>query len=70
MTGATCIVRPMRKLIALTLYLAMIIGGSWATYEWLVVGGRGIAFTAGAFLALFGTYLLWTDFLSPNRERS
>jgi hypothetical protein len=58
----------MRKTLVLFLYLAMIGVGSWATYEWLVLGGRGIAFRAGAFLALFGVYLLWTDFLSPNRE--
>ena len=58
----------MRKTLVLFLYLAMIGLGSWATYEWLVLGGRGIAFRAGAFLALFGVYLLWTDFLSPNRE--
>ena len=58
----------MRKVITLTLYLAMILGGSWATYEWLILGGRGFAFKVGAFLALFGAYLLWTDFLSPSRE--
>ena len=60
----------MRKAITLVVYLAMIIGGSWATYEWLVLGGRGIAFKFGAFLAVFGAYLLWTDFLSRDRERA
>jgi hypothetical protein len=60
----------MRKAITLILYLAMITIGSWATYEWLVLGGRGIAFKFGAFLALFGAYLLWTEFLSPSQERS
>jgi hypothetical protein len=58
----------MRKAITLIFYLAMIIGGSWAAFEWLVKGGRGFAFSLGAFPALFGIYLLWTDFLSPNRE--
>jgi hypothetical protein len=57
----------MRKAITLTLYLAMIVGGSWATYEWLMLGGKNIIFLAGAFLALFGAYLLWTDFLSSSR---
>jgi hypothetical protein len=60
----------MRKVVSLVLYMAMIVGGSWATYEWLVLGGRGIAFKLGAFPALFGVYLIWTDFLSPNRQRS
>jgi hypothetical protein len=46
----------------------MIVDGSWATYEWLVLGGRGIAFKFGAFLALFGAYLLWVDFLSPSDQ--
>jgi hypothetical protein len=59
----------MRKLITLMLHLAMIGVGSWATYEWLVLGGRGIAFKGGSFLAVFGLYLVWIDFLSPNRER-
>jgi len=59
----------MRKTISLVFYLTMVAGGSWATYQWLVLGGKGIAFRAGAFLALFGVYLLWLDFLSPNRER-
>lgn len=57
-----------RNWIALTIYLAMIGVGGWATWEWLVNGGRGIAFKLGAFPALFGIYLLWTDFLSPSRE--
>jgi hypothetical protein len=57
----------MRRLITLVLYLATISFGAWATYEWLVLGGRGIAFTAGGFLAAFGIYLLWIDFISPGR---
>jgi hypothetical protein len=32
------------------------------------MGGREIIFKAGGFLALFGLYLIWLDFLSPNRE--
>ena len=59
----------MRKIFSLIFYLSMIGVGSWATYEWLVLGGRGFMFKAGAFLALFGAYLVWMDFLSPNRER-
>jgi hypothetical protein len=59
----------MRKSITLLFYLAMIGVGTWGLYEWLVLGGRGIAFKAAAFLAFFGVYLVWIDFLSPNRER-
>jgi hypothetical protein len=58
----------MRKWFALGFYLILIAGGAWTTYEWLVLGGRGIALKLGAFPALFGIYLLWTDFISPNRE--
>lgn len=57
----------MRKAIVLLLYVTMIAVGLWATYEWLVLGGRGIFFKAGGFLALFGLYLLWLDFFSRER---
>lgn len=59
----------MRKLLTLLFYLAMVGGGSWAVYEWIVFGGRNIVLKAGIFPALFGAYLIWMDFLSPNRER-
>jgi hypothetical protein len=59
----------MRKAFSLAMYLAMVAAGSWVTYDWLTFGGRGILFKAGSFLAVFGAYLLWIDFLSPNRER-
>ncbi|MEH2474508.1 hypothetical protein V1281_004309 [Nitrobacteraceae bacterium AZCC 2161] len=58
----------MRKWVALGFYMALIIGGGWCTYEWLINGGRGIMFKAGAFVAVFGLYLLWADFISSNRE--
>jgi hypothetical protein len=60
----------MRKALTLTVYLAMIAAGSWTTYDWITYGGRGILFTTGGFLAAFGAYLLWIDFLSPSREKS
>ncbi len=47
----------------------MIVAGVWLTYGWLVYGSRGIIFKVGGFLAVFGAYLLWTDFLSPNRDK-
>jgi hypothetical protein len=58
----------MRRAVTLIFYLAMIAVGSWVTYDWVVFGGRGILFKASSFLAVFGAYLLWIDFLSPNRE--
>jgi branched-subunit amino acid ABC-type transport system permease component len=58
----------MRKIILLSMYLAMIAVGLWATYDWMVFGGRGIVFKASGFLALFGAYLLWIDFLSPTES--
>ena len=57
----------MHKALTLTFYLA--IAGSWVTYDWITFGGRGILFKAGSFLAVFGAYLLWIDFLSSNREK-
>jgi hypothetical protein len=59
----------MRKVILLSVYLAMIAVGLWATYDSIIFGGRGILFRTSGFLALFGAYLLWIDFLSPNREQ-
>jgi hypothetical protein len=58
----------MRRAITLGLYVLMIAAGAWLTYHWLVHGGRGIVFMAGIFLAGFGLYLLWIDFLSPDRK--
>jgi CDP-diglyceride synthetase len=59
----------MRKAVTLWFYLLLIGVGAWAVYEWLVLGGSGIIFKAGGFLDLFGAYLIWMDFLSPNRGR-
>jgi hypothetical protein len=58
----------MRKWVALGFYLAMIGLGGWCTYEWLVLGGRGIMFKTGAFVAISGLYLLYSDFMSSSRE--
>ena len=58
-----------RKLILLTIYCAMIVVGLFMALSWLTGRGRGIIFQAGGFLAVFGAYLLWTDFLSPKREK-
>ncbi len=69
MTEQKPIMGGMRKSLALTFYLAMIAAGSWVTYDWITFGGRGILFKAGSFLAVFGAYLLWIDFLSPSREK-
>ena len=42
-----------RKALSLAFYLALIGIGCWGVYEWLVLGGRGVIFKAGGFLALF-----------------
>jgi branched-subunit amino acid ABC-type transport system permease component len=60
----------MRRMITLGVYVLMIALGVWLAYEWLIRGSRGIIFMAGGFLAVFGGYLLWADFLSPNREKT
>jgi hypothetical protein len=59
----------MRKAVTLGFYLLMMGVGAWSLYEWLALGARGIIFKAASFLILFGAYLVWMDFLSPNRER-
>jgi hypothetical protein len=63
------VVSDIRKALLLLFYLLMIGIGCWATYHWLVLGGRGIVLKAGFFLAGLGVYLLWIDFLSPSRQR-
>lgn len=62
----------MRKGITLAFYLAMIVGGSWAAYDWLVYGGRGIALKLGAFPALFGPIcygLIFCHLIGISHER-
>jgi hypothetical protein len=58
----------MRRLICFLLYLSMILVGSIVFGLFIMSGGRGIIFVAGGFLAAFGAYLMWIDFLSPNTE--
>ena len=56
----------MRRLISAVLYLTMILIGLGLSVGFLVHGGRNIVFAAGAFLAAFGAYLFWADFLSSK----
>ena len=58
----------MRRLICLALYLAMVVFGAVLSVGFFTHGGRGVIFVTGGFLVVFGGYLLWNDFLSPNRE--
>jgi hypothetical protein len=46
----------------------MVLIGTILLAGFVMNGGRGIIFMTGGFLTCFGGYLLWTDFLSPNRE--
>jgi hypothetical protein len=55
----------MRRLICFALYVGMVVVGIGLAAGFLLHGGRGIVFAAGSFLAVFGTYLLWTDFVKP-----
>ncbi len=50
------------------LYVVMIAAGAVIAWWFLGHGGRRIVGVVGGFLFLFGAYLLWMDFLSPNRE--
>jgi hypothetical protein len=57
-------------MLSFILYAGMILAGAAAFWHFLQSGGRGIVFVAGGFLAAFGAYLMWLDFLSPNRTRT
>lgn len=57
-----------RKAILLIIYGSMVVIGLPMAFAWLVVGGRGIIFAAGGFLALFGGYMIWTDFFNPKER--
>lgn len=61
----------MRRAITLILYLALIVAGLYL-YLWIYQTQTDARFTVlmvGIFLVLFGGYMLWTDFLSPNRDK-
>jgi hypothetical protein len=61
----------MRRAITLILYLALIVAGLYLNL-WIYQTQAGARFTVlmvGVFLVLFGGYMLWTNFLSPNRRR-
>ncbi len=58
----------LRRAICLVLYLTMIAGGGVPLYGLLVLGGSARLAGAGACLAGLGLYLLWIDFLAPQRK--
>lgn len=58
----------MRSLICLTLYLTMLLVGLGLIVWFLLHGGKYMIVFGGGFTAFLGAYLLWTDFLSPNRK--
>jgi hypothetical protein len=55
----------MRRAVCFALYVVMVVAGISLAAGCLVHGGRGIVFAGGSFLAAFGAYLLWTDFVKP-----
>jgi hypothetical protein len=62
----------MRRLLLLLIYVAMLAIGAYLMLGLLVYGGRLIIASVGAFLLIFGFYLLWIDFIGPavgQRER-
>jgi uncharacterized membrane protein len=61
----------MRRAITLILFLALMFAGLYLNL-WLYqtqTGARFSVLMVGCFLVLFGGYMLWTNFLSPNREK-
>jgi len=59
----------MRRMICFILYAAMILVGSGTVLAFLANGGRGLIFMACGFMASFGAYLMWADFVSPRNKR-
>jgi uncharacterized membrane protein len=60
----------MRRVVTLILYLALVVAGLYLNL-WLYqtqTGARFSVLVVGCFLVLFGGYMLWTNFLSPNRS--
>ena len=64
----------MRRAITLILYLALLDCGPYSELAGFAQARTGARFSvlvlAGCFLVLFGGYMLWTNFLSPNREKT
>jgi hypothetical protein len=56
--------------MCLLLYVAMIVAGATILIDFVGLGGHSLLRypKAGGFFFAFGAYLLWVDFLSPNRD--
>jgi cell division protein FtsW (lipid II flippase) len=59
----------MEQFIALAFYLALIVVGFYFDI-WVYQPDLGFSvLVEGTFLIMFGGYLVWLDFLSPDREK-
>jgi hypothetical protein len=59
----------MRRTFAFCFYASLIVAGSWILYGGLVERSKGFVLLVGAFLLIFGAYLIWIDFLEPSRSK-
>ena len=58
----------MRKIVTAGFYVLMIGGGAYLLWVYLLHGATAVsALAIGGSLALFGGYMLWSDFFSKER---
>ena len=59
----------MRRVLTLSLYTAMVVGGLYLLKGVYDYGGRTFLVLVGGALVIFGAYLIWMDFLAPAHKR-
>ncbi len=58
-----------RRILTILLYAVMVTGGLYLVANFLLHGGRWIAFVAGGVLVFFPLYLLLEDFREGQKNR-